>query len=170
MGCGYSLTSSQGSDVSVASRPTWKGLSLPPWGLAEFPWDASLGVRCSLPSGCVWGPRAEPPRVSGVVTSPRSYSSYTPRANEGQIRARVAFGPCVERAVGLGPQVHPLGSLPVACPCPPLADTRPSCVWSGTWQFLPSRAGTMVSRATSASCPAWPTLASPSPARAELSR
>lgn len=60
------------------------------------------------------------------------------------------FWALCEEDSGVGPRVSPLGSLPMACPCPFLVGTQLSCTWSGMWQFLLSPVGTMIRRVTPA--------------------
>lgn len=63
---------------------------------------------------------------------------------------RSDFWALCEEDSGVGPCVSPLGSLPMACPCPFLVGTQPSCIWSGMWQFLLSLVGTVIRRVTPA--------------------
>lgn len=54
------------------------------------------------------------------------------------------FWALCEEDSGVGACVSPLGSLPMACPCPFLVGTQPGCIWSGIWQFLLSLVGTVI--------------------------
>lgn len=114
MGWGCSLPSSRASDASAASRPTWKGLSLPPWGLAQFQWDMSSGVGFVSPlwmwlgalsrtSQGQWGCRL-PPQPQFL----HSESKQGTDMGESGFRALCGEG-CGVGAPGASPRISPGG-------------------------------------------------------------